>query len=325
MSPTQHSELAERLAAPFEPTELKFRAGSVSGSRAQALVYVNARVVQDRLDDVMGVFGWQDSYELLDAGNVVCTLRLRVGEEWVAKMDVGGPSMQPDSGDKCKAAFSEALKRAAVKFGIGRYLYRFPLQWMDYDPQKKQLIGKPTIPAWALPAPSQPAAPVPAKPAQQQANGSQSPQTLAELFDRIATKESELIAQWDNIVKGELIEHVRQAIINAGYHDEKLWRVEIVSPIASKAVKVYIATLEEEEPPPAGEIIGQKERLELPRLMKAAQRTWPQCCAWLQQQGAPINPQMPVNDLTMQQFLLLKTGLEKIIKNQPQSTNQKAG
>jgi hypothetical protein len=41
-------------------------------------------------------------------------------------MDVGGPSEQPDEGDRVKAAFSDALKRAAVKFGIGRYLYRLP-------------------------------------------------------------------------------------------------------------------------------------------------------------------------------------------------------
>ncbi len=47
----------------------------------------------------------------------------------VTKEDVG-------EGDSLKAAFSDALKRAAVKFGVGRYLYRLEKQWVDYDPEK---------------------------------------------------------------------------------------------------------------------------------------------------------------------------------------------
>ena len=105
-----------------------------------------SRVIQDRLDDVLGVMGWQDSYECLPDGSVVCRLRIRLGTEWITKEDVGGQSEQPDEGDRRKAAFSDALKRAAVKFGIGRYLYRLKPQWVDYDPQKRQLIGTPRLP-----------------------------------------------------------------------------------------------------------------------------------------------------------------------------------
>jgi Rad52/22 family double-strand break repair protein len=76
---------------------------------------------------------------------VVCKLHLRLGDEWITKMDVGGPSEQPDEGDRRKAAFSDALKRAAVKFGLGRYLYRLPSQWVDYDPKKRQFVNKPTV------------------------------------------------------------------------------------------------------------------------------------------------------------------------------------
>jgi hypothetical protein len=66
-------------------------------------------------------------------------------------MDVGGPSAQHDNGDRLKAAVSAALKRAAVKFGVGRYLYDLPRQWVEYDPQKKQSVRTPTLPAWAVP------------------------------------------------------------------------------------------------------------------------------------------------------------------------------
>src|SRR5262249_48829678 len=145
-------EVTRDLAAPFEPTEVKVKPAVVTGSRAMALAYVDARVIQDRLDEVLGVDGWQDDYECRDDGAVVCRLRLRLGGEWVTKVDVGGPSEQPDGGDRLKAAFSDALKRAAVKFGIGRYLYRLPTQWLDWDPGKRRFLKTPTLPPEARPA-----------------------------------------------------------------------------------------------------------------------------------------------------------------------------
>src|SRR5580700_8777615 len=143
--------LMRALASPFDPREVKFKPAVVSGHRAMAMAYIDARVIQDRLDDVLGVMGWQDSYECLPDGSVVCRLKVRLGDEWITKMDVGGQSEQPDEGDRRKAAFSDALKRAAVKFGIGRYLYRLPACWCDFDPQKKQFTRTPVLPPTALP------------------------------------------------------------------------------------------------------------------------------------------------------------------------------
>jgi hypothetical protein len=145
------AELLARLAEPFDPAEVRFKPGQVRGNRALALAYVDARAIQDRLDAVLGVDGWQDDYEVLACGSVVCRLRLRVGGAWVVRTDVGAPSEQPDAGDRLKAAFSDALKRAAVKFGVGRYLYRLPAHWVDYDREKKHFTGRPVLPAWAVP------------------------------------------------------------------------------------------------------------------------------------------------------------------------------
>ena len=141
--------------------EVKFKPGVVSGNRALALPYVDARVIQDRLDEVLGVAGWQDEYECLPDGSVVCRLRLRLGHEWITKMDVGGPSEQPDEGDRRKAAFSDALKRASVKFGVGRYLYRLAPLWVDWDAQKKKFLKDPQLPASALPKKADLRVPVP--------------------------------------------------------------------------------------------------------------------------------------------------------------------
>lgn len=49
-----------------------------------------------------------------------------------------------------KAAFSDALKRAAVKLGVGRYLYRLGGQWVDHDEKARQFKRTPTLPAWAV-------------------------------------------------------------------------------------------------------------------------------------------------------------------------------
>ena len=147
-------EIMKALATPFAADEVKFKPQVIRGNRALALAYVDARAIQDRLDEVLGVEGWQDEYTPLPDGSVVCRLQIRLGQEWITKMDVGSPSEQPGGGDRLKAAFSDALKRAAVKFGVGRYLYRLPQIWCDYDQQKKQFLRKPSIPDFALPGPS---------------------------------------------------------------------------------------------------------------------------------------------------------------------------
>lgn len=148
--PERADEVRERLAEPFAPHEVKWKAQVIRGNRALAVAYIDARAVMDRLDEVLGLGGWQTTYRVVETG-VVCRLLVRLGGEWVSHEDVGSYSDQPDDGDKIKAAFSDALKRAAVHVGIGRYLYRIPQQWVDYDPQARELKQAPKLPEWAMP------------------------------------------------------------------------------------------------------------------------------------------------------------------------------
>lgn len=145
------AKLFLKLAEPFGPDEVEFKPMAVSGNRALPAAYIDARAVMNRLDAVLGVGGWRDEYDVLPDGNVICRLSIHDGDRWLTKCDVGGPSEQPDGGDRLKAAFSDALKRAAVKFGIGRYLYSLQLGWADYDPQKRKFVQPITLPSWALP------------------------------------------------------------------------------------------------------------------------------------------------------------------------------
>lgn len=159
--------LTEALAAPFEAGVIKWKPQSVKNNRCLAVAFIDARIVEDRLDEVLGAENWQDSYETLNDGSVVCRLAVRFATEWVTKSDVGSLSEQPDAGDKLKAAFSDALKRAAVKFGVGRYIYRLPLSWVDFDPAKKQIVNPPQLPQWALPKGKPQPAPAKTQPADQ--------------------------------------------------------------------------------------------------------------------------------------------------------------
>lgn len=108
------------LSKPFQPDEVKERI--VQGSRKAQ--YVTARTVMNRLDDVVGPANWSDDYVPLEH-SVICRLTIQLPDgRTVTKCDAGAYAGMPDEGDDDKSGFSDAFKRAAVKFGIGRYLYR---------------------------------------------------------------------------------------------------------------------------------------------------------------------------------------------------------
>ena len=132
-----------QLTAPFEKGDVKFKPQALSndGTKALAVPYIDARAVMDRLDDVLGPENWSDEYLVISPDSVMCTLAIRFpgakDGEWTRKADVGSKSGQPDEGDQMKAAFSDGLKRAAIKFGIGRYIYSLPKQWCDCETYEK--------------------------------------------------------------------------------------------------------------------------------------------------------------------------------------------
>jgi hypothetical protein len=93
------------------------------GGRGGTFKYITARQVQDRLDTVIGPGNWSTRYTLIDPSGpaVECQLTLF----GVTKADVGY-SNNPDSdheSEALKAAYSDSLKRAAVAWGVGRWIY----------------------------------------------------------------------------------------------------------------------------------------------------------------------------------------------------------
>jgi hypothetical protein len=118
MNGTGFPELFAALAAPFSDREVKSRQGT-----GRQFKYVTARTVMNRLDTVLGPENWWDAYATFE-NCVVCSLTIRMpdGRE-VTKTDAGGHAGMQDSGDDEKSAYSDGFKRAAAKWGIGRFLY----------------------------------------------------------------------------------------------------------------------------------------------------------------------------------------------------------
>ena len=115
---TRFPDLFADLAAPFESRDVKTR---VQGNLR--FPYITARTAMNRLDEVVGPENWWDDYEHNEQ-SVVCRLTLRLPDgTTVTKCDAGGYAGMADSGDDEKSAFSDAFKRAAAKFGVGRHLY----------------------------------------------------------------------------------------------------------------------------------------------------------------------------------------------------------
>ncbi len=116
--------IQEKLQRPFEANEIEWRvqqSGEKNGKVwAMVLAYVTNRAVMDRLDEVFGVGGWKNEYlPTPSMDGVMCGISAKIDGEWITKYD-GAENTQVEA---VKGGLSSAMKRTAVQFGIGRYLY----------------------------------------------------------------------------------------------------------------------------------------------------------------------------------------------------------
>lgn len=125
---TQHADIFAALAAPFESGQVKTRSQS-----GRDLSYITARTAMNRLDDVVGPENWEaEFYSVCDVLFCRITITLPDGRK-VSKSDAGGFKTMTtkehgqtveDEENTDKTGPSDAFKRAAVLWGVGRYLYR---------------------------------------------------------------------------------------------------------------------------------------------------------------------------------------------------------
>jgi hypothetical protein len=113
----------EILRKPIQPNEIEWRVQSAKGGKTTIVPYIQSRAVMNRLDEAFGPEGWTDSYREWKGKGVMCTLSVKTEEGWISKED-GADDTAIES---TKGGISDALKRAAVKWGMGRDLYEYPL------------------------------------------------------------------------------------------------------------------------------------------------------------------------------------------------------
>lgn len=123
--------------------EIDCRIQSVNDKGLMLLLYKDARVDQNILDETLGVFGWQRSHQVMD-GRLYCTVSVydERKKQWISKQDVGTES----NAEKEKGEASDSFKRACFNLGIGRELYTAPFIWIDKSKYKevKDKNEKPT-------------------------------------------------------------------------------------------------------------------------------------------------------------------------------------
>ena len=147
MEEKQIDQIFAELSAPFPAKSIHWRVGAANKERTKglSLAYVDARDVMWRLDRTVGPANWQDDYKEV-LGRLVCEIQIKVDGEWISKRDGAGDTQVEAE----KGGLSDAFKRAGVKWGIGRYLYYLPQQWVELD-DRGRIKNPPELPKWALP------------------------------------------------------------------------------------------------------------------------------------------------------------------------------
>lgn len=151
-----------KLKDPFPATDIEWRLQSCGEKDGKfwgiALAYVTNRAIQNRLDEVVGPQNWKNEFCQGPDGGVLCGISIKVDDEWVTKYD----GADKTNIEAVKGGLSGAMKRAAVQWGIGRYLYNLDSSWVTVD-DKGKFSGRtkdnkffkwnpPELPAWALPS-----------------------------------------------------------------------------------------------------------------------------------------------------------------------------
>lgn len=158
-----------KLKEPFLASDIEWRMSrcGMNGDKpwGVALAYVTNRAIMDRLDLIVGPGGWQNEFREGPGGGILCGISIKIGDEWVTKWD----GAENTNIDAVKGGISGSMKRAAVQWGPGRYLYNLTETFItcqinkgnDFKYQGKSKNAPafywkpPQLPPWALPVPPQ--------------------------------------------------------------------------------------------------------------------------------------------------------------------------
>lgn len=107
--------------------EIECRIGTAKdGKGVSLLLYKDARVDMAILDETVGAMNWQKHYSR-DNANCIISIWDDDKKQWIEKEDTGTESKTEAE----KGLASDAQKRSAFAWGIGRELYTAPWIWIN--------------------------------------------------------------------------------------------------------------------------------------------------------------------------------------------------
>ena len=128
----------EYMFRDLKATEIDVRIATCSEKGVSLLLYKDARVDQDILDETVGAMNWQRKHTR-DNANCIVEIWDKEKGQWIGKEDTGTESYT----EKEKGLASDSFKRACFNWGIGRELYTSPFIWVGADKVKiEQKNGK---------------------------------------------------------------------------------------------------------------------------------------------------------------------------------------
>jgi len=142
-------EFINECRRPFPAEVVLSRVQVTTATSALVVYYIDARHVSERLNQLVPGH-WSDTYQTVAVGDqhgIQCSLFATVDDHTARVSDIGTKQANDDMGG-LKAMYSDAFKRAAVKFGIGVSLYAQPTTWVPEEKGgvkylKKNKAGKP--------------------------------------------------------------------------------------------------------------------------------------------------------------------------------------
>ncbi len=139
--------IKQELAKPFAPEDLEWRPQQTNKEKTcgMAVAYVTNRAIQDRLDDVIGPDNWHNEFKpwhlVGNKESQICGISIFFeGRGFVTKWD----GAEDTDIEAVKGGLSDSMKRAAVQWGIGRYLYKMDGIWVNVEVRGKSCIILPS-------------------------------------------------------------------------------------------------------------------------------------------------------------------------------------
>lgn len=120
--------MAEAMFRDLREDEIECRVAQAKDSGVSVLLYKDARVDQNILDETVGPMNWQRHHNR-DNANCIISIWDADKKQWIEKEDTGTES----NTEAAKGLASDSFKRAGFNWGIGRELYTAPFIWIKSE------------------------------------------------------------------------------------------------------------------------------------------------------------------------------------------------